>query len=76
MATDSDQFMSAKRFAMENDLVSQVAATGKPQILGRVNPASEKELLRYYESPAICQVGRSACRSSSWTAPAGFCRSA
>jgi len=51
MATDSDQFIGAKRFAMESDLVSQVAGTGKPRILGRVNPASEKELLRYYEVP-------------------------
>jgi diguanylate cyclase (GGDEF)-like protein len=52
MATDSRQFMSAKRFAMGDDIVSQVAATGKPQLLGRVNPATEKELLPFYESPA------------------------
>lgn len=52
MATDSDLFIATKRFGMENDLVSQVAATGKPQILGRVNPASEKDLLRYYQSPS------------------------
>jgi len=52
MATDSRQFMGGKRFAMENDIVSQVAASGKPQLLGRVNPATEKDLLRYYESPA------------------------
>ncbi|HTO92762.1 MAG TPA: diguanylate cyclase [Bacteroidota bacterium] len=52
MATDSRLFMSTKRFPMENDIVSQVAASGKPQLLGRVNPATEKDLLRYYESPA------------------------
>jgi len=52
MATDSAQFMSAKRFPLENDLVSQVAGSGKPQMLGRINPASEKELLRYYETPS------------------------
>lgn len=51
MATDSTQFTSTKRFALENDLVSQVATTGKPQILGRVNPSSERDLLCYYESP-------------------------
>ena len=52
MATDSRQFMTAKRFAMGDDIVSRVASTGKPQLLGRVNPATEKELLSYYESPA------------------------
>ena len=51
MATDSDLFMREKRFPMESDLPSQVAATGKPQVLGRVNPSSEKDLLRYYEAP-------------------------
>ncbi|MEW6511759.1 MAG: diguanylate cyclase [Bacteroidota bacterium] len=52
MATDSDLFMNERRFAIENDLVSQVALSGKPQLLGRINPASEKELLRYYQSPS------------------------
>ncbi|HTR99196.1 MAG TPA: diguanylate cyclase [Bacteroidota bacterium] len=52
MATDSRLFISARRFPMESDIVSQVAASGKPQLLGRVNPATEKELLTYYESPA------------------------
>ncbi len=52
MATDSRQFMSTKRFAMGDDIVSQVASAGKPQLLGRVNPSTEKELLPYYESPA------------------------
>jgi diguanylate cyclase (GGDEF)-like protein len=52
MATDSRQFMTSKRFAMGDDIVSQVASTGKPQLLGRVNPATEKELLPFYESPA------------------------
>lgn len=52
MATDSDLFTREKRFPMETDLLSQVANSGKPQVVGRVNPSSEKELLRYYESPA------------------------
>jgi diguanylate cyclase (GGDEF)-like protein len=51
MATDSNLFMKEKRFPMEDDLLSQVASTGKPQVVGRVNPSSEKELLRYYEAP-------------------------
>jgi diguanylate cyclase (GGDEF)-like protein len=49
-ATDSQNFIAAKRFAIERDIVSQVAGDGKPQILGRVNPISEKELIRFYES--------------------------
>jgi diguanylate cyclase (GGDEF)-like protein len=52
MATDSRQFMGSKRFTMGDDIVSQVASSGKPQLLGRVNPSSEKDLLPYYESPA------------------------
>jgi diguanylate cyclase (GGDEF)-like protein len=36
---------------MEQDLLSQVAMTGKPQVLGRMDPASGKDLLRYYENP-------------------------
>lgn len=52
MATDSRQFMNVKRFAMGDDIVSQVASTGKPQLLGRVNPSTEKDLLPYYDSPA------------------------
>ena len=50
-ATDSQNFMTSKRFGIENDIVSQVANNGKPQVLGRVNPVSEKDLVRYYESP-------------------------
>jgi diguanylate cyclase (GGDEF)-like protein len=52
MATDTPALFESKRFAMERDLVSQVALTGKPRILGRVNPATEKDLLRYYDEPA------------------------
>jgi len=50
-ATDSQNFMTAKRFDVEDDVVSQVARTGRPQLLGRINPVSERELIRYYESP-------------------------
>ena len=55
MATDSHSFMTAKRFAIESDLVSQVAKTGKAQIVGQVTPATEKELLPYYDAPAGVQ---------------------
>jgi diguanylate cyclase (GGDEF)-like protein len=51
MATDSKGFMTGKRFNMEQDLLSQVATTGKPRVVGRMDPASGKDLLRYYETP-------------------------
>jgi hypothetical protein len=50
-ATDSAKFMTTKRFAIGADIVSQVAESGKPQVLGRVNPSAEKELVTYYCSP-------------------------
>lgn len=50
-ASGSQNFMTVKRFPIETDIVSQVANNGKPQILGRVNPVSEKDLVRYYDSP-------------------------
>ncbi|MBI4535866.1 MAG: sensor domain-containing diguanylate cyclase, partial [Ignavibacteriae bacterium] len=50
-ATDSQNFVLDKRFPIENDIVSQVAKNGKPQVLGRVNPIAEKELLCYYQGP-------------------------
>jgi len=51
MATESDQFMSGRRFPIENDLVSKVALEAKPQLLGSVTSNAEPELLRYYEAP-------------------------
>ena len=51
MATDSDQFMSGRRFPIENDLVSKTALEAKPQLLGSVTPNAEAELLRYYDAP-------------------------
>ena len=55
MATDSKNFITGKRFAIDQDLVSRVATSGKPQVLGRVNPSSELDLIKYYESPAGVQ---------------------
>jgi diguanylate cyclase (GGDEF)-like protein len=49
-ASDSQNFMSKKRFGIESDVVSQVALNGKPQLLGKINPVSEKDVIRYYES--------------------------
>lgn len=50
-ATSSQNFMAAKRFGIGDDIASQVALSGKPKMLGRITPATEKEFLRHYESP-------------------------
>ncbi len=47
--TDSESFMSNRRFSIDTDVVSQIAVSGKPEILTQVNPISEKDLLRYYD---------------------------
>ena len=49
VVTDSESFMSGRRFSIEGDVVSKIALTGKPEILTQVNPISEKEMLRYYD---------------------------
>ncbi len=57
MATESKRFMEGKRFPIEQDLVSQVAREGKPQIVGRINDQAQRELLRYYEeADPVCSV--------------------
>jgi len=50
-STDSQNFGSLKRHSLDRDIVSQVARDGKPQFHGRITPISERELVRYYESP-------------------------
>ncbi len=52
MASSSTLFMKSRRFPMGDDIVSKVGSSGKPEIVGAVNPASEKELLPYYEATA------------------------
>ncbi len=49
--TESSLFISSRRFSMGHDLVSKVADSGKPELLSQVNPLSEAELIRYYDSP-------------------------
>jgi diguanylate cyclase (GGDEF)-like protein len=46
--SDSSNFMTVKRYAIDQDVVSQVARTGKPQVLGRISSLAEKELVRHY----------------------------
>lgn len=48
--TDSNNFMTTRRFSMGHDLVSKVASRGLPEFLAEVNPLTEKELIPYYET--------------------------
>ncbi|TAK58196.1 MAG: diguanylate cyclase [Bacteroidetes bacterium] len=48
--TDCGHFMHTRRFSIGSDLVSNVAKTGKPELLTTVNPVSELELFMYYTS--------------------------
>ena len=50
MATDSELFMEERRFPLDGDLVSGVANTGKPRLVGDLSPIAAPELLRYYRS--------------------------
>ncbi len=52
VATDSQAFTGLKRLPLAEDLLSQVALTGKPRILSSVNSQGETDVLRYYEAPA------------------------
>jgi transcriptional regulator with GAF, ATPase, and Fis domain len=49
--SDSSCFISSRRFPMGEDLVSKVSETGKPELITEVNPASEADLLPYYQTP-------------------------
>lgn len=49
--TDSAHFSASRRFPIGHDLVSNVAQSGKPEFISEVNPDSEAELLRYYDTP-------------------------
>ena len=48
--SDSQKFMTNRRFALASDLVSQIATHGKPQIVNYVNSMSQSDILPYYES--------------------------
>jgi diguanylate cyclase (GGDEF)-like protein len=50
VATDSTLFFTAKRFPLEEDLVSKVALSGKPELVGRLDAAAQKDLVKYYSA--------------------------
>ncbi len=48
--SDSEHFTTHRRRELGQDLVSQVALNGKPQMLNSLNVASRDEMLPYYDS--------------------------
>jgi len=51
--TESADFFASRRFPIGQDLISNVALTGKPEFINEVNPMSEMEMFRYYDRPAL-----------------------
>ncbi len=49
--TDSHYFIESRRFNFGHDIVSKIALQSKPEIITRVNPVSEHELIAYYSQP-------------------------
>ena len=48
--SDSGQFMKRRRLPIGTDLVSQIAVSGKPQIVSYVNALGQNDILPYYET--------------------------
>jgi diguanylate cyclase (GGDEF)-like protein len=48
--SDSGQFMKNRRLSVGSDLVSQIAVSGKPQIVNYVNALGQSDIVPYYET--------------------------
>jgi hypothetical protein len=48
--TDSGNFTTARRLNLGNDLISQVGLDGKPAVVSDLSPASESDLVIYYDA--------------------------
>lgn len=47
-----EQFTSQRKLPFGNDVITQIALSGKPEILTDIHPSSELDLLNYYTSNA------------------------
>jgi diguanylate cyclase (GGDEF)-like protein len=54
--SDSTLFMSRRRFDFGSDFISQVAQSGKPQIVNYLNALSRQEMLPYYDGKESVQT--------------------
>mgnify|MGYP005833863161 FL=1 len=52
IASDNVSYQTTRRFPIGEDLVSKVATSGKPEFVTEVNPKSEPDLIKYYDTPA------------------------
>ncbi|HEY9166373.1 MAG TPA: GAF domain-containing protein [Candidatus Kryptonia bacterium] len=50
--TNSTVFTKQLRLPIGNDVISRIALSGKPEIISEINPASETDVIPYYETPA------------------------
>jgi diguanylate cyclase (GGDEF)-like protein len=48
--TDSEAFTSSRKIPMGNDVVSQIALTGKPEIVSQIALNAERDIVPYYTS--------------------------
>jgi diguanylate cyclase (GGDEF)-like protein len=47
-ASDSQNLKNIRKFSLENDIISRIARTGKPEVVTHIIPNSESDLLPYY----------------------------
>jgi diguanylate cyclase (GGDEF)-like protein len=47
-ASDSQNLKNIRKIPLENDIVSRIARTGKPEVVTHISPNSESDLLPYY----------------------------
>jgi diguanylate cyclase (GGDEF)-like protein len=47
--TDSTHFTKLRRFDIGEDVISQIALTGKAEVISHISHKAEKDILRYYE---------------------------
>ncbi|MDD8017604.1 MAG: diguanylate cyclase [Bacteroidota bacterium] len=48
--TDSESFISERKIALSNDVVSRIGLRGQPEVINDISSDSERDILRYYKS--------------------------
>ncbi len=49
--TNSSMFTKELRLPIDNDVISRIALSGKPEIISEINSAAEVDVVPYYDSP-------------------------
>ena len=55
VTSGSNEIRTGTRIAVGNDVISQIARSGIPEILTDISPAAERELIPYYSTPSGAQ---------------------